>query len=142
MPPDDVIRNYHFLVDAGFTRVGFDTVTGLGAEIEPVEYRSGSSPDMGSRFVPGRVRHHPVTLSRGLATDMELWQWFRQATTNDHEPRDVTINLLDPRHDPVVSFRLAAAWPSRIVFGDLDSTGNGIAIETMTLVHDGLDVVT
>ena len=32
------------------------------------------------------------------------------------------------------------AWPTSIVFSDLDAGGNAIMVEQMTLVHEGLDI--
>lgn len=45
------------------------------------------------------------------------------------------------RNDPVaMSFRAYNAWPSSLAFSDLNAGDNAIAVEQMTLVHEGLDM--
>ena len=55
--------------------------------------------------------------------------------------RDVHIKLLDEEHKPIITWSLAKAWPSKIQSTDLKADGNEVAIETLTLVHEGLVIV-
>ena len=55
--------------------------------------------------------------------------------------KDVTIKLLDEEHQPIITWTLAKAWPTKISSTDLKADGNEVAIETMVLVHEGLSIV-
>ena len=55
--------------------------------------------------------------------------------------REVTISLLGEEHQPLITWTLQNAWPSKIQSTDLNAFANEIAIETMVLVHEGLSIV-
>lgn len=48
----------------------------------------------------------------------------------------------EPAYDDNVSlrFRLYNAWPSSVVYSDLNAGDNALMVERMTIVHEGLDV--
>jgi phage tail-like protein len=49
--------------------------------------------------------------------------------------------LVGSRNDPVaMSFRAYNAWISSLAYSDLNAGDNAIAVEQMTLVHEGLDM--
>jgi phage tail-like protein len=52
----------------------------------------------------------------------------------------LTNSLLNTDHEPVVTWRLRAAFPSRLDYGRLNALGSDIATESLTLVHEGLVV--
>jgi len=52
--------------------------------------------------------------------------------------RTVTIKLLNEEHKAIIIWTLSKAWPSKIQSTDLKADANEVAIETMTLVHEGL----
>ena len=54
--------------------------------------------------------------------------------------KDVTISLLDEEHTPVMTWKLINAWPKKISGPSLKSDGNDVAIESMTIVHEGITV--
>jgi phage tail-like protein len=148
---DDPKKNYplpkfHFQLDWGGTRVGFTEVTGLDFETTPIEYREGSSPLYNKTKQPGMTKYSDVTLKRGTFLGdfeyFELWKktlMFQEGTKKFR--RDVNIKLLDEEHKPIITWSLSKAWPSKIQSTDLKADGNEVAIETMTLVHEGLTIV-
>ena len=54
--------------------------------------------------------------------------------------RDITISLLNEEHDPVVTWKVKNAWPTKIQSTDLKADGNEVAIESMEIVHEGLSI--
>ncbi|GAB7215208.1 phage tail protein [Dickeya oryzae] len=52
----------------------------------------------------------------------------------------VTINLLDESGSPAMTWKLKNAWPTKISGTDLKSDGNEVAVETIELAHEGLEV--
>ena len=60
---------------------------------------------------------------------------------NKVERRDITISLLNEKHEPVITWRVHNAFPVKVQASDLKADGNEVAIETLELAHEGLDIV-
>jgi len=132
---------FHFQVDWGGTKIGFTEVSGLDVETEVVEYRQGASKEYSKIKMPGMQKFSNITLKRGtFATDNEYFQWWNTVKLNTIERRDVTIKLLNEEHNPVVTWKVKNAWPTKIQSTDLKADGNEVAIESMELVHEGLTI--
>jgi phage tail-like protein len=138
------LPKFHFQVEwgSGF-KIGFTEVTGLDFETQVIEYREGNSKIYNKLKQPGLTKYSDITLKRG--TFLGNFEYFQQwqKTFNFQEESlqfrtTVTIKLLDETHSPIIVWTLANAWPSKIQSTDLKADGNEVAIETMTLVHEGL----
>jgi phage tail-like protein len=137
------IPKFHFLVQWGGSRVGFSEVTGLDIQVEAIEYREGSSPDYSKIKMPGLHKFSNITLKRGtFESDTEYYAWINTVNLNKVERRDVTISLLNEKHEPVVTWRVQNAFPVKVQASDLKADGNEVAIETLELAHEGLNIVT
>jgi phage tail-like protein len=130
---------FHFQVEWGGTKIGFTEVSGLDVETEVVEYRHGASPEYSKIKMPGMQKYTNITLKRGtFASDNEYFNWWNTVKLNTIERRDITISLLNEEHEPVVTWKVKNAWPSKVQPTDLKADGNEVAIESMELVHEGL----
>ena len=137
----DPFKNYSFLVEIdGIAAASFKTVSGLSAEVELLEYREGSDPVSSSRKLPGRIRYPNVTLRRGLTTSSDLWDWWESVSEGGAYRRNVAITLLDDLHTPVLSWRLRNAFPVKFELSELDASKNEVAIESIELAHEGLEL--
>jgi phage tail-like protein len=131
----------HFRVEWGETNIGFMEVSGLAIELDVIPYREGSSKESSEQLMPGQKRYSPIVLKRGIVkSDDEFYKWINTAQFNIIERRDVTISLLNENHDPVVVWRIKNAFPSKLEYSPLYSRGSEVAIESLTLVHEGLVV--
>ena len=138
---DNMLRNYNFAVQIdGMDELHFSEVTGLSVEVQAIRFRSGTDLGTGAKVLPGRISYEPVTLERGLARDLALWEWLSTIEGGQTDMRNVTISVLDEEHEPAIAFRLTSAWPSRLQLGRLDGLGNGVAIEKLTLTYERLSV--
>jgi phage tail-like protein len=136
------IPKFHFLVQWGGSRLGFSEVTGLDIQVEAIEYREGSSPDYSKIKMPGLHKFSNITLKRGtFESDTEYYAWINTVNLNKVERRDVTISLLNEKHEPVVTWRVQNAFPVKVQASDLKADGNEVAIETLELAHEGLNIV-
>ncbi len=135
------LPKFHFSVDWGGTQIGFTEVSGLDIETEAIEYRQGASPEYHKIKMPGMQKFSNITLKRGtFKGDNEFFTWWNTVKLNTIERRDVTIKLLNEEHEPVVTWKVKNAWPTKIQPTDLKSDGNEVAIESMELVHEGLTI--
>ena len=139
----DPFKNYSFLVEIdGIASSAFKSVSGLAAEAEVIEYRQGSDPVSSSRKLPGRVRYPNVRLSRGLTTSRDLWDWWETVVNGTVERRNVAITLLDDSRTPVLRWLLRDAWVAKFEAPELDASANEVAIETLELAHERLELDT
>jgi phage tail-like protein len=143
------LPKFHFEVNWGGTRMGFTEVTGLDFETEIIEYREGNSPVYSKNAQPGLRKYSHVTLKRGtVLEDFEFFKLWRETSKFQESNkikkvfrRDITIKLLNEDHQPIISWTLLNAWPSKVQSTDLKADGNEVAIETMELVHEGLLII-
>ena len=131
----------NFQVQWGGINIGFMEVSGLAIEIDVIPYREGSSKESSETLLPGQKRYTPIVLKRGIIkNDDEFYKWINTAQFNAIERRDVTISLLNENHEPVIVWKIKNAFPSKLEYSPLYSRGSDVAIESLTLVHEGLTV--
>ena len=132
---------FHFTVEWGGTRLGFTEVTGLTQENQAIEYRDGSFPEYSAIKMPGLRKFSNVTLKRGIVkSDNEFFRWLSTVRLNKVERRDLVISLLDEEHAPVMVWKIQNAFPVKVEGPQLKATGNEVAIESIELAHEGLEV--
>jgi phage tail-like protein len=119
---------------------GFSDVSGLGSEISYSEYRNGNEKVNTVRKVANTFKNDDITLKRGLIGSTDLFDWLKSVREGGHDPRSVTITLLDEARQPVATFRLANAQPKKWVGPTLAAKGGAdVAMEELHLVHEGID---
>ena len=132
---------FHFRVEWGGQLLAFSEVTGLNAEVQPIEYRDGLSPEFSMIKMPGLKKYGNITLKRGvMSADNEFFEWLKTIQLNKAERRDVVISLLNDDHDPVLTWKVVNAWPTKLTSPDLKASGNEAAIETIELAHEGVEI--
>jgi phage tail-like protein len=132
---------FHFTVDWKGRRMGFSEVTGLTQENQAVEYRDGASLEFSSIKMPGLRKFSNVTLKRGMVRgDNDLFTWLSTVKLNTVERRNLTISLLDENHEPVMVWNVINAFPVKVEGPQLKASGNEVAIESIELAHEGLDL--
>lgn len=131
--------NFQYTVEIdGAAQAGFAEVTGIGVEVQAVEYREASDRTF-ARKIPGAVRFPNVVLKRGIV-NRQLWQWMETVLDGAVQKAQVTIVLLDEARAPVARFVLRNAWPCKWEGPSLAAKGNDIAMETLELAHEALEV--
>lgn len=137
----DPFFNYNFLVELdGITRGTFQEVSGLDATTEPIEYREGGQ-NTTVRKLPGLTKYGNIVLKRGVTSDTELYDWHRQTVLGVIDRRNGSIIVLDRQGGEVARWNFTDAWPTKYDIPDFNATGNEVAIETMEIVHEGVERV-
>ena len=133
------LPKFHFSVEWGGTRIGFTEVTGLEVNTEVIEYRDGASREYAKIKMPGMQKFGNITMKRGIfKSDNEYFEWWNTHALNTIERRDITVSLLNEKHEPVVVWKIKNAWPVKIQSPDLKSDANETAIESVEIAHEGL----
>ena len=135
------LPGFHFSVDLGGVIMNCSEVSGLDMELEEISYRYGAEQTFGTQKMSGLRKGSDVEIKKGIfADDKDYYEWFNEVAMNTPVRKDVTISLLDEEHTPVMTWKLINAWPKKISGPSLKSDGNEVAIESMTIVHEGITV--
>jgi phage tail-like protein len=131
---------FHFRVEVlGLTPVADDLrfveVGGLALEVATEDVPEGGENRFVQRY-PGRAKYGDLVLKRGLLKDSEVWNWARVCIEDlDVTPRDVNVTLLNPEHEPLMTWHLVGAYPVKWSVSDLNATANAFVVETLTLAY-------
>ena len=137
---NDPFKNFSVLVEIdGVASAGFTSGSGLAAQTEVIEYHTLEDPTRSYKF-PGRVSYPNVMLERGLTADRSLWDWWRTIVTGSFERRTVGIILLDDDGNEALRWYLHNAWIARFEVSEFNASKSEVAIETIELAHERLEL--
>jgi phage tail-like protein len=129
LPRQDPPPFFRFIVEWDDQRVGFSEVDGLTQENQTIEK------------IPGLSKFTNVTLKRGIIKDNDFAEWLSTVKSNALERRDLVISLLNEVHRPVMVWKIDHAWPVKVEgVPDLKASGNEVAIESIEIAHEGLEL--
>jgi phage tail-like protein len=141
MPTVYPLPVFHFTVEWGGLRIGFSEVSGLTQENQAIEYRDGSFPEYSSIKMPGIRKFSNIIAKRGIApADNDFYKWLSTVKLNTVERRDLVIMLLNENHLPVMVWKVHNAFPVKVEGPGLKASGNEVAIESIEIAHEGLEV--
>jgi phage tail-like protein len=130
--------NYNFLVEIdNITQAAFKECSGLDSTTEPVQYRQGGENNT-VRKLPGKTTYSDIVLKRGLTDSDELWKWRKTVIDGKAERKNGSIILLDTTGEEKVRWNFVSAWPTKWEGPSFDANANDIAIETLTIAHEGV----
>jgi phage tail-like protein len=137
----DPYLNFNFLVEIdGIAAAGFSEAELPEARIEAVAYREGADRTNASRLLPGRVEYGRLVLRRGFTGDPALFQWFRSVAEGNLDRRNVVVILRDQSGQEVSRWMFRQAWVTKYIGPSLRALGNEVAIETLELAHEGMEL--
>ncbi len=126
--------------DLGSIIGGFSDVSGLGNEVNYSEYRNGNELFNTNRKVPNTNKNDDITLKRGLMGATELFQWLKEVRDGAQAPKELVITLLNEARESVAAWRIRKAQPKKWMGPSLAAKGGAeVAMEELTLVHEGID---
>jgi phage tail-like protein len=135
------LPKFSFMVKWDSTQIAFQEVSGLDVESQPIEYRVGDSKEWSSIKMPGLRKFGNVTMKKGVfKSDNKYWDWFKQIKMNTVKRIPVTISLLDEAAGVTMTWTLKNAFPTKITSTDLKADGNEVAVETIEIAHEGIEI--
>jgi phage tail-like protein len=137
----DPYQAHGFLVEvAGLVIGGFSEVTGLGVEIEVLDYREGGVNDhLRRRAGPARYPSN-LTLRHGVTDAAVLRDWAQQTVSGRVTRRNGSIVLLNEGGEEVLRWNFTGAYPIRWTGPELRAQGGTVALESLELAHHGLSI--
>ncbi|HRI62776.1 MAG TPA: phage tail protein [Polyangium sp.] len=141
MDRKDPFCGYNFAVELdGITRMGFKQCSGLDSSTATTKYREGTDPTLAPRMIPGMLSFSHITLQRGVTDDHALWDWRQSVATGKLVRRTISIILRDDAGNEKIRWNIKNCWPSKWTGPTFDATSDAIAIETLELAHEGVEV--
>lgn len=130
--------NFNFILEIdGITQASFKECSGLSISTEAVDYREGGD-NLGVKKLVGKTTYSEITLKWGMTDSTEMWEWRKSVLDGSIERKNGSIVLLDQTGTEKVRWNFVSAWPSKWEGPSLDATANDVALETLTIVHEGL----
>jgi phage tail-like protein len=124
---------------------GFQECTGLEVEVDATEFPEGGSNDAVVQRA-GRAKFAKLVLKRGMfapaggQVDPQLWQWLQDVVSGVRPiPRyDGTIEVLGEAEAVVATWTFSRGLPAKLVGPQLNAKTGEVAIEELTIAHEGL----
>jgi phage tail-like protein len=134
--------NYSFYLEVdGVTEATFREASGISSTSEVVEARQTTKE--GKTLIsksPGNLKWDDISLKRGFTTDMKLYDWrklIEQGKVKDAR-KNGSLTVYASDGTPLAKWSFINAWPSKLSGPSLNATSNEVAIEEITIVHEGL----
>lgn len=135
------LPKFYFRVQFGNMTIHFQEVSGLDTEAQTIEYRRKDSPTFSTIKMPGIPKYSNVTIKKGIfINDNKFWDWYNKIKMNTIERETVTIQLLDEAENPVMTWTLNNAFPTKITGTDLKNEDKEVAIEALELAYESLKI--
>jgi len=123
----------------------FTNVGGIGSETEVISEKL-TNTETGETIIqqiPGRLTWTPVTLKRGVTSNMEIWEWRQLVVNGDIEGARTNCSIIayDQTNTEIARWNFSNAWPSKVVGPEMDAGSTTYMVEDVTIVHEGVERV-
>jgi len=139
----DLLTTFSFHVELDGIDIGaFKECTGVDSETEIIEYKETTKDGkMVIRKLPGAMKWADITLKKSIDNKKDLWDWRKQVEQGeiDDARRNGSVVLYDSTAKEVARWNFFDGWPSKWKGADLNAGENNVAIEEVTITHEGLE---
>ena len=136
----DPYKNFKFQVVLNSTEtvLNFSEVKGLGIEQDVIEYQSGAEANT-VRRMSGMQKFGNITLKRGtFAHSPRMTNYFKAVSVQSVKKETIKIHMIDKMGRRHLSWILHNARPMKYKGAELDASGGEVAMEELTIAHEGL----
>jgi phage tail-like protein len=144
MAREDPIVAFRFALEIEGKLSGYFTnVSGIGSDSELVEEKiiDSETGETLTRYVPGRTIWTPITLKRGVTSNIDVWKWRKDVVDGKIKEARTNCSIIALSRDnkPVARWNFVNAWPKSVTGPEMDSGGAEFMVEEMTIVHEGAE---
>ena len=124
------------IAEAVFTECTLPTL-----EVDLYEQKEGGLNDAVHQ-IPGRIKAGKITLKRGITSSGELLSWYMDVAQGkiDASKRKISVVMYDSLADEILRWNFENAFPTKWTGPSFDSAQSKIAIETLELAYQSIDV--
>jgi phage tail-like protein len=137
---------YNYRVEIGSEAMAFSEVSGLAIGYELGTYKESpvaNQPGPVTMYFPGQLSATTISLKKGMVKSVSiktLYGWIQTVQTNQVVKKDVFIRLCDEKGAPVISWKVANAFPTKLTAPSFDAKSSDAAIETLDLQADFITI--
>ncbi len=138
---------YNYRVEIDGEAVSFSEVSGLSISYETTTYKESpvesGAPGPRIMYMPAQRAAANVTLNKGVVRSVSipaLYSWINETRINQVTKKDIYVRLCDENGDPVISWKVINAFPTKLDAPTFDANSDDAAIETMELMGDGIEI--
>lgn len=130
---------FHFKVEVlGFTQdsdTRFTEVSGLSVDLNGDEVPEGGENRFVQKF-PSRPKYPDLVLKRGLLVNSDITNWIRDCLGRSPiTPKNLDIKLLNEQHQPLMTWHVVNAYPTKWAVSDLNASNNAVTVETLQFYY-------
>ncbi len=138
---NDPYGQFNFLIEIdGVIQGGFSEASGLTTDTNVIEYREGNEQHGTTRKLPGLIKYNNIVLKRGWTDNRALWEWRKKVIDGQTSRTTGTITLMNEARQPALRWTFREGWPSKWEGPALNAKTSEVAIETLEIAHEGLQL--
>ena len=142
---EDALIGSRFGIDLdGVPMAYFQEVSGFSNETELIDDKVvGNNGQTVVRKLPGQLTWGPITLKRGLTSDMELWNWRQSVIDGDtaNMRRNGSLIMYNHNQEEVSRYNFEGAWPSKWTGPAAKAGDTAVAVEEIEIQYESLERV-
>lgn len=119
---------------------GFSECTGLEMTLDTENYEEGGNNGTVLKF-PKRHKWGDITLRKGLTRNQDLFNWYYAFTQGITRRKDGLIILMNEKHEPHTVWKFRRGLPVKYVAPQLNAQQSNVAIEALTIAHEGITLM-
>jgi len=110
-------------------------------QVETLDVKEGGQNTYIHRL-PVRVNAGKATLKYGITQSLDLLGWYLEVLTGDLDKakRSVDITMFNVKREPLLTWSLREAYPTKWDGPTLKSDSSTVAIDSIELIHHGIIV--
>jgi phage tail-like protein len=136
---------HHFGLEVeGINEASFREAAGFENSNDIIENRESGAD--GKQFIskqPGNLKWGDITLKRGMTDSMALYEWRKLVVDGKHKQarKNGSVIFFDAENQEIARFNFTRGWPSKWKGPDVNTTNNAVAVEEITIAHEGWERV-
>ena len=145
MTQRDPLIGAHFSLDVdGVVSASFKEASGFNNSTTVITHQAVD--DQGKSVIqkiPGDLEWEDITLSRGITDSKALWDWRQRVNEGDvaGARANGSVIMYNASNEEVARFNFVNGWPAAWRGPSVSSEDQSVAIEEITITHEGLERV-
>lgn len=137
---EEALPNYRFYVSLdNIPQAVFTEVSGLQLETVVQDYEEGGTNYFVHRM-PGRTKVSNLVLKRGMTKSNAFYKWYIDFMTGKVKRQNISVVMYNTKGEELMRWNFLGAYPVKWSGPQFSADGKSIAIETLELAHNGMDV--
>ena len=142
MSERDPLIGARFALDVqGVVSAFFQSASGFSNTSEIITHQAVDAAGKSvQQKIPGDLTWDDITLERGITDDLALWNWRQQVVDGDVEGarKDGSVVMYNQSGTEVTRWNFINGWPSAWNGPDVGAEDQSVAIESISIAHEGL----